>query len=544
MNWLYYLLEANLYLAAFYFMYKLLLQNSTFYSSNRYFLVLSVAAAFAIPLIQLGFLKPPMPLEAEAVHYEIPLETFEMATVTKSPVFTAQDYITYFYLAIAVFLSLKFIVSVTKIINIYLSSKKKKLSNYTLVELSAEHTAFSFFNILFIHPEMAKNEAVLRHEIVHIQQKHSWDIILLELLKICCWFNPVVYLMKKDLTLLHEYIADKKTTIANISKHEYAMFLIENSMAAYSSSLVNQLFNQSILKSRINMLNKEKTANWARLKYLLAVPLGLGMLCVSTLGFSKSYGYDVFPASLKATKDKPLKQEKKKYFPKYKHDKNGNYISLEERLIVINGNVIEDKNKYYGTAEADKIIYLNSSEAMKKYGADKGKNGAVELYGEKVVHTFPPPVVKKDKVSPPPAIETPPAGKKLKKFPPPIVKSSAKTETVNLKEDKVQEIEIVAAPAQKEIIVKGYKTPTNKQAIQKATGVILEEKAVASKEEIVVVGHKTEKDKSTQKVKGINLENKAGAVKEVVVTGYKTSEKAKPVQKVERIEIVPTKKVQ
>jgi hypothetical protein len=575
MNWLYYLLEANLYLASFYLLYRLLLQNSTFYNSNRYFLVLSVAAAFAIPLIQLGFLKPPMPLAAE-VSYEIPLEAFEMATVTKSPVLTAQDYITYCYLAIAILLSLKFIVSITKIINIYLSSKKRKLSNYTLVELSAEHTAFSFFNILFIHPEMAKNDAVLKHEIIHIQQKHSWDIILLELLKICCWFNPVVYLMKKDFTLLHEYIADKETTVANISKHEYALFLIENSMAAYSSSLVNQLFNQSILKSRINMLNKEKTANWARLKYLLALPLGLGLLCVSTLGFSKSYGYDVLPASPHMTKDKPLTQEKKKYYPKYKHDKNGNYISLEERLIVINGNVIKDKNKYYGTAEADKIIYLNSSEAIKKYGADKGKNGAVELYGEKVVNTFPPPVVKKDKVSPPPAIETPPAGKKLKKFPPPIVKPSAKTETINLKEDKAQEIEIVAAPSQKEIIVQGYKTPANKQAIQKVKGINLEEKADPNKEEIVVVGYKTEKDKSTQKVKGINLENKADPNKEeVVVVGYKTekdkstqkvkginlenkadpnkeevvvvgykTEKAKPAQKVEGKEIVPTKKVQ
>jgi len=250
MNWLYYLLEANLYLAAFYVMYKLLFQRSTFYNSNRYFLILSVAAAFTIPLMQLGFLKAPMLIEADVAPLEIPLETIEIATVAKAPALTTQDYIVYGYLMLALVLSLKFIFSISKIVKIYVLSNKRKLNNYTLVELTTEHTAFSFFNILFIHPEMAKNNAVLRHEIIHIKQKHSWDIILMELLKICCWFNPVVYLMKKDLTLLHEYIADEKTTAANISKHEYAMFLIENSMAAYSSSLVNQLFNQSILKRR------------------------------------------------------------------------------------------------------------------------------------------------------------------------------------------------------------------------------------------------------------------------------------------------------
>lgn len=423
MNWLYYLLEANLYLAAFYLLYKLLLQNSTFYNSNRYFLVLSIVVAFTIPLIQLGFLKPQILLPAEEVVYDFPVETIELAKVAPAPTLTKEDYIIYGYLILAALLCLKFVLSIAKIIKIYAKSEKRELDGYTLVEVAAEHTAFSFFNILFIHPDMIKNNTVLRHEIIHIKQKHSWDIILLELLKIFCWFNPIVYLIKRDLTMLHEYIADERTTSSAISKHEYAMFLIENSMASYSPSLVNQFFNQSILKSRINMLNKEKTANWARLKYLLAVPLGVGLLCASTLGFSKSYGYDVFPAAPQKTKDEPSTQGKKKYYPKYKHDKDGNYISLEERLIVINGDIVKDKNKYYGTAEADKIVFLNSADAIKKYGADNGKNGAVELYGEKVVHTFPPPIVKQDQV----------------KFPPPVVKKNkARTGAAIVKPDQVK----------------------------------------------------------------------------------------------------------
>ncbi|WP_113638941.1 gliding motility-associated C-terminal domain-containing protein [Nubsella zeaxanthinifaciens] len=433
MNWLYYLLEANLYLAAFYFMYKLLLQRSTFYSNNRYFLIWSIIVAFAIPLVQLNFLKPQLVLEIEAVPYEISLEATKNVTVAQTTSFTLQDYLFYAYIAIAILLGFKLVISISKIIGIFRNGNKIKLDKYTLVELTSEHTAFSFFNILFIHPEMAKNNAVLRHEMIHINQKHSWDIVLLETLKICCWFNPLVYLMKKDLTLLHEYIADEQTTAKNISKHEYAMFLIENSMAAYSSSLVNQLFNQSILKSRINMLNKEKTANWARLKYLLAVPLGLGLLCASTLGFSKSYGY--LEIGKQKTVQKTVqknKQEKPMYYPEHRYDNKNNFISLEKRAIIINGKLVTDKNKFYGIVDAEEVKYLNSAEATKIYGSKIGKNGAVVINGKDIAATPPPPMspsptpksapeIKKDQVKfPPPRIQS--NNKDQVKFPPPVVK--------------------------------------------------------------------------------------------------------------------------
>lgn len=574
MSWLYYLLEANLYLAAFYLLYKLLLQHTTFYNANRYFLVLSIMMAFTIPFMQLGFLKPPLEIATAVQMEEVPLQSIEVVVADQSTAWSLNDYLLCGYLALAIGLAAKFLFSISKIIRLYFKHQKRELGKYTLVELPAEHAAFSFFNVLFIHPSMAKNNAVLTHEMIHIKQKHSLDIILLELLKIVCWFNPIVYLMKRDLTLLHEYIADESTTAKDISKHEYAMFLIENSMASYSPSLVNQFFNQSILKSRINMLNKEKTAKWARLKYLLAVPLGVGLLCASTLSFSKSYGYLEIGAQQKVKEEvTKSKQEKKTYYPKYKHDKDGNYISLEERLIVVNGKIIADKNKYYGTAEADKIIFLNSADAMKKYGTEKGKNGAVELYGEKVVFTFPPPVlksaakhsetpalspnppkIKKDQVKlPPPAIENPPKGKKLKKFPPPIVKADEKNETAAVKEVRIKGIE--GKPTQ---IVEGIKIEERRRGNEPETLALRYEKYPQKK----VEGIKLEKSKPetikgepveleikavnpTKKVQGVKLKKtsqfEAGDKKKIESIKI---EEVKPIKlKIEATE-VPVKKVQ
>jgi len=575
MDGLYYLLEANLYLAAFYLLYKLLLQNTTFYHANRYFLVSSIIVAFCIPFIQFGFLKPPLMAIEQIQVSEVPQQFVEVTEVEQAKVWTINDYLLYGYLTLAIGLAIKFLFAISKIIMLYFKHEKHELGKYTLVELPAEHAAFSFFNVLFIHPNMAKNNAVLTHEMIHIKQKHSLDIILLELLKIVCWFNPVVYLMKRDLTLLHEYIADESTTAKDISKHEYAMFLIENSMASYSPSLVNQFFNQSILKSRINMLNKEKTANWARLKYLLAAPLGLGLLCASTLSFSKSYGYLEIGSQKEVTQETTPKQEKKTYYPKFKHDKDGNYISLEERVIVVNGKIIADKNKYYGTAEADKIIFLNSAEATKKYGAEKGKHGAVELYGEKVVHTFPPPILKSAKnnglpaLSPnppkeikknpgklsPPAIEAPPKGKKLKKFPPPMIKADEIKKTGTIKEVKVEEIEVTPNKKVEEIRIEekkaneegsiSYSWRYEKHPQKKVEGVKLEKiKSETSNEKPIALDIKYEAE-PVKKVEGVKLEEvKVSELKSNSKKGNEKVKEAKSIKiKVEPSE-TPTKKVQ
>lgn len=231
------------------------------------------------------------------------------------------------------------------------------------------------------------------------------------------------------------------------------------------------------------MLNKEKTANWARLKYLLAVPLGIGLLCVSTLSFSKTYGYDVFPQQ-KVEEQK--KQEKKSYSGKQKTNKEKKRILAERQII------IDEKN-------------------------------------------LPAPPA-------PPKVEAPPAVKKLKKFPPPVVKPNKKTETISLNEDQVLEIEFFPESNQKDVAVKGYKKTDkgnleilkkeievaelslaknkNVQEIEvipnkKVRGIKIEEKAT---KEVIVKGYKASEQAPTKKVQGLKIIpkdtlNKTGAIK-------------------------------
>lgn len=418
MNWLYYLLEANLYLLIFYGFYRLLLQHQTFYNSNRYYLLLGSLTAFVLPILQIGYLKPAPVLLNEVIVTDAP-------EVQPS---TLIDYLYPIYIAIALCFAVKLLLGISKIVRLWLSSKKHRNNNFTLVELKEEAEAFSFFNLLFIHPQLAEKQVVLKHELVHIKQKHSVDVLFFEVLQIICWFNPVIYFIKKDIKLLHEYIADELSTHSNQQKHEYVMFLIENSFGIMPKNLTHQIFNQSILKRRINMLNKKRTTNWARLRLLLALPLGGAMLCTSTMAFTKDYGYvDLFPEKNKAiatlVQEVPKVQEVKQE-PKTKKDQ-----------VKFPPPIVKADKKAPKAPPAVEVVKFPPPVIKKKTAPGTAPAPLSKVKTDKKLLTPPaveppPPTVKKVRFAPPKA------KKDQVKFPPPIVKPDKKkdVEEITLKE--------------------------------------------------------------------------------------------------------------
>ena len=405
MNWLYYLLETNLYLVLFYGFYRLFLQNETFYNLNRYFLLLSTLLSFAIPVLQVGLLKPSFDqIYVDYLLYSdaIPPPPIEPLSVANQSSFTENiNWFFMIYLIIALCFALKLIFSVYKIIKIWLRAKKQTTGNITLIEISGHSTAFSFFNLLFIHPALADKTAVIKHEMVHIKQKHSFDVVFFELVQIICWFNPLLYFIKKDIKLLHEYIADELTTSADVQKHEYALLLIQNSFGLTAQPITNQIFNQSILKRRINMLNKKRTAGWVRLRLFLVFPLAVAMLCASTMAFTKDYGYvDLLPEKSEAAA--PIQENpkvgsiKKSSPPKVKNVKSQDQVKFLPPILK------PDKPR--------KTLIIPPPPVK------------------------PPPPPKQDVVKFPPPVEpSSPPKQDVVKFPPPIVRPDAPKRTSRLK---------------------------------------------------------------------------------------------------------------
>ena len=119
-------------------------------------------------------------------------------------------------------------------------------------------------------------DSIIQHELVHIEQWHSWDLLFFELMRIVGWSNPLVYVYQSRVSELHEFIADAK--VAKTNKKEQYELLLSQVFQTENISFINQFFKSSLIKKRIVMLQKSKTKRVWQLKYLLLVPLVLGML--------------------------------------------------------------------------------------------------------------------------------------------------------------------------------------------------------------------------------------------------------------------------
>jgi len=281
MNWLYYLAEANIYLGVFYLAYCLVLNKETHYTFNRVYLLFVCTIAFVLPLIQLDFLKPTVYINTGA-SIDIPVAEKRLSW---------QSGLLYSYLTGVIIFAVQFMVKLYQLQKLARLKPAYSNDDYTLICLEGSTTAFSFFRYLFIGTDAAEPEMIKRHELVHIRQKHSADVLALELLKIINWFNPAVYFLQNSLRSVHEYIADEQTSLAAADTTAYSSFLVNNAYGISGPSFTHSFFNYNLLKKRIIMLHQKRSGNLARLKYLIALPLCAGLLCESTLGFSKTYGF-------------------------------------------------------------------------------------------------------------------------------------------------------------------------------------------------------------------------------------------------------------
>jgi TonB family protein len=291
MNWINYLLEANLYLALFYVTYYLLLRRDTYYQLNRIYLLTSSLLAFIIPLLQIGILKP--------VHLVVQLAVPTTAYVIQSPQAHVNDiatpaavpinYYLVLYIVVALILSVGLGIRLYQLVKLARKGRHTTAQNFNIIEIEDEEHAFSFFSYLFIGKQLSASETIIQHELVHIRQKHSIDIMYLEILKIVCWFNPIAYLLQNSMKEVHEFIADSQIATTKDDVNMYTDFLISNAYGLPETALANNFFNKNLLKTRIMMLHQKRSGSLARLKYLVALPLLTGMLCLSTLGFTKDY---------------------------------------------------------------------------------------------------------------------------------------------------------------------------------------------------------------------------------------------------------------
>ena len=273
-----YVIQVMLFQALFLMVYDLFLQKETFFKWNRFYLLVTPLLSYGLPLVKISGLTKVVSQE-----YIVQLPTVLLnpqSVIDKAaPSIIAFNYINFIFYAGIVVVLLLFIWRLYSIIKLVYKNKVIKKGNFKLVLLTNKQLAFSFFNYIFIHTTLVakKDLKIIRHELVHVKELHSLDLLYFEIQKVVMWFNPLVYIFQKRITLLHEYISDAKA-IKNSSKETYFNQLLAHTFRVENISFINQFFKHSLIKKRIVMITKDKSKKVKKFKYLLIVPLLVGML--------------------------------------------------------------------------------------------------------------------------------------------------------------------------------------------------------------------------------------------------------------------------
>ena len=274
MSFWHYLLLVNIYLLLFYAFYAIVLQRETFFQLNRIYLLAAVILSFALPFVQSIWVKNlTITQKVQQSIFHSPVLVYQFRPVNESGISIGQIF-SIFYITGLFFLAARFIWQLFKL---------KKIITET-----CKTSNFSFFNKINIEDDVKKSDIIIAHEQVHAGEWHSIDVLLMELVIIINWINPVTYLYRNAIKHLHEFIANRQALKLGRDKTEYALMLLSHTFNTPVHQLVNAFNNKSLLKQRIVMLNKGRSKLGALIKYCLLDPLFILMLILSSASVNSS----------------------------------------------------------------------------------------------------------------------------------------------------------------------------------------------------------------------------------------------------------------
>ncbi|MFC4636643.1 M56 family metallopeptidase [Dokdonia ponticola] len=288
---IHYILQIIAYQLLFLVVYDIFLKKETFFTWNRCYLLITPILSFILPFIKIDAIRETIPTSYTIALPEVLLQTSiadaalnggmldEIVLTGTKPI----NFITWMLGIWIVGMVITFAYFVYKVIKIqHLKSRGtlKQIGDLQIVTLPNTDTAFSFFNTIFLGENLsdAQRDNIMLHETIHIKERHSFDMLFFEVLRIICWFNPLIYVYQSKMMLLQEYTADAKV-VSQRGKKTYYQSLLSQVFRTESISFINPFFNHSLIKKRIIMLQKVKSRKIAQFKYAFILPVIFGILC-------------------------------------------------------------------------------------------------------------------------------------------------------------------------------------------------------------------------------------------------------------------------
>ena len=282
-----YLIKINVALMLLYGFYRLTVSRDTFFGLRRLTLWLIYAVVLMVPALNLEYWVRDTPTMVSMAN--VYADTFYPVVVVKAQAsgITWMDMLLGIYWVGVAVLSLRLVWQLFSIIRLVVISRKQEVEGITVHLLKGDGSPFSFFRWVFMYPSTLEGRQlheVMVHECTHVSGLHSLDTLFSELFSIACWFNPFAWLMKQEVRMNLEYLADESVlSDGNARKsYQYHLLGLAYRQSNESTKIANN-FNLLPLKKRIKMMNKRRTSEIGKAKYLLFAPLAGVLLMVSNI---------------------------------------------------------------------------------------------------------------------------------------------------------------------------------------------------------------------------------------------------------------------
>jgi TonB family protein len=363
---------------------------------NRFYLLGSLLFSFIIPAIPVNVSL----LSASIVTYissenlqaaDVPKQLISSQNVTSISIWTI---LTGLYIFITTILLLRFIVNLVRLEIMRSVRPSIPGDGYKIVLIDEQVLPYSFHSAIFINSEEYNEGRIpaelLTHEISHVSQKHSADVIICELIKVFFWFNPMVFLYKSAIMLNHEYLADEAVTKQQNNSLSYINILLNIAFRNKNSYLASS-FNYSFTKKRLLMMTINKFSKTVIFKKIAVIPLflSLGFFVINAQepGSTKSSAHIPIPPPPPPPPSIPLPPPPPP--PDFLHFDTP---TGKPGLVILDGVESDVDVSKVDLNKMEGVVVFKDEEAITKYG-DKGKNGVVEFTTRKKDSEIP-----KDKV--------------------------------------------------------------------------------------------------------------------------------------------------
>lgn len=372
-----YSLKVGACLAVFYLFFKLLLSRETFHRFNRIVVLAAMVASFVLPLCVIT-VERELPVQPTLAMVARALPDVQVAAPAPEP-FPWRMLVGGIFVAGVAVTCVRTLCSLGAVLRLIRRGRRERQRDgVILVHADRDVAPFSWGRcIVMTDRDLAENgEAILTHERAHLRLHHSVDLLVTDLAGCLQWFNPAMWLLRRELRAIHEYEADEAVLRSGVDARSYQMLLIKKAVGGRWYSVANSL-NHSKLKNRITMMLRKRSSRWAEARVLLLLPLaGVALGAFAETRYVPA-GRDAYKDTQNRIEALEKRTEIAREAPIVIQGTKKKWDPEKEPLILVNGERVTQKQfKKIRPENIEQIWVLKDSTWMPRYG-EEARNGVI-----------------------------------------------------------------------------------------------------------------------------------------------------------------------